>query len=68
LVLLVRERALPFQPRGRGRGGERLGMLAAAARFFAAAARVQASDPATGYRLPYELGEPAGRKPAACSR
>jgi DTW domain-containing protein len=44
LEQLVHELALPFRPRGRGRGGERLGMLAAAARFFAAAARAQSSE------------------------
>jgi hypothetical protein len=36
---LVRELALPFTARGRGRGGERLGMLEAAARFFVREAR-----------------------------
>lgn len=44
LEQLISELALSWRPRGRGRGGERLGMLAAAARFFAGAARVQASE------------------------
>jgi DTW domain-containing protein YfiP len=48
---LVRELALPWQPRGRGRGGERLGMLAAATRFFATAARAQTSEAQSDLRV-----------------
>lgn len=44
LEQMVAELALPWRPHGRGRGGERLGMLVAAARFLAAAARAQASE------------------------
>jgi hypothetical protein len=44
LEALIESRALPYQHLGRGRGGERLGMLAAVTRWLMAEARTSANE------------------------